>query len=351
MSRTPTDFRVRHLERQLAAARAVGDHAWDQGYAEGLRHSRLEIPQAFTDALRYGSAHEHYPVPLLDGQVTIVLARNGTGRPNERTEAAVWEALERVRLDITDQVLAGVRFVQRRELPRQLAVAIWHHHDRAAIVANTTTSRPRLRAALRSQYHGWALLPVIGWTLARRLGRCVTHMLAPATTTTVAVASAAAVTVIATVPPGSLTLAERGADPVVHTDRPSPLAYDPVTHPRARKTTPPQREPAASSAQKHVPAPLPTTAPEDPPEAAAPTDPPTETPTPDPSQTPSTPPDGQQSPPGSSPVASPTPSPVPSEDNADEDRPGGDLAPGEQLGGGDACLLDLLRGQGCDPAR
>lgn len=290
------DLRVYQLTRELNAARAVGDSAFDQGYAECLRHSRMEIPEEFTSALRYGSAHEHVHMPLLDGHVTIVLARTGHGRADERHEADAWADLERVRLDIRTHVSDGVRFVQRRQLPTSIAAVIWQRQARCAVVTNTATPRPRLRAALRSQ-RAWIVALIIGWAIVRRVGRGAVHTLAP--TATVAAASAAAVTAVATAPPVTSMpgLQERGH--AIHRQaQPSPYRL-PLADPRSQpdlgepdQTAPDAEEgtgqtevpaveqpkaPAAPPADAPAPIPVPTTA--DPAPIKDPTPPPA-TPTP-----------------------------------------------------------------------
>lgn len=275
-----TDLHVHYLEQQLAQQQAVGQSLYKQGFADGRRHSRLEIPPAFTSALRYGSAHEHVHMPLLDGQITIVLAHTGAGRADEPGEAAAWEALEGIRLDIREQVRGGVEFVQRRELPDCISAVIWRRQDRTAVVSDIRATRPRLRAALRSARPTWVVVLVIGWGIVRRVGRAVTHMLAPSAT--IAAASAAAVTVIATTPPTSSVPVggERGR--VVQGDaRPGPLgpplAYTRPDRPAAPETETPALEPAAEA---ELPPAAPPVADPVPPIPPVPPTAPTPTPTP-----------------------------------------------------------------------
>lgn len=336
-----TDLHVRYLEQQLAQQQAVGQSLYKQGFTDGQRHSRLEIPEEFTSALRYGSAQEHVHMPLLDGRVTIVLARTGPGRADERREADAWEELERVRLDIRTQVSDGVRFVQRRQLPASIAAVIWQRQARCAVVTNTATPRPRLRAALRSQ-RAWIVALIIGWAIVRRAGRGALHTLAP--TATVAAASAVAVTAIATTPPPTSisALQERG-NPFRGQARPSPLgsplAYDRPVRPRAqapKETT--AADPAA--AETEVPA--------VPPVAAEPLPAPVDVrPAPDPSPAvpaPAPTPVEESPPPGD------TPSDLPS--TVQDDGDGTSTTPGPTATDGsvypDPCLPGALPGAECE---
>jgi hypothetical protein len=305
-----TDLHVRYLEQQLAQQQAVGQSLYRQGFADGRRHSKLEIPQEFVSALRHGSAHEHVRMPLLDGQVTIVLARAGLGRADEPAEAAAWEALERVRLDIREQVLGGVRFVQRRQLPDSIAAVIWRRQDRFAVVTNTKTrTRPRLRAALRSARPTWVVVLVIGWGIVRRASRAVVHMLAPSAT--IAAVSAAAVTVIATTPPTASAPAEGERGRIVQGDaHPDPLgpplAYTRPDHSTAPETETPAPAPAAETELPPVVPPVTEPAPPVlPPPPAVPT--PTSTPTPPSAETGSTAPEPPTPP---APVTTPTDPPT-----------------------------------------
>lgn len=283
-----TDLHIRYLENLLAAQQAVGQQLYDHGYAKGRRHSRMEIPAEFTDALRYGGAQEHVHVPLGEGHVTIVLAHNGSGLADEQHEAEAWQELEEVRMDIREEVLEGVRYVQRRPLPASIAAAIWRRHERTAVVTNTKTRVPRLRAALRSPRPGWVFVLVIGCGVARRVGRGVTHLLTP--TTTVAAASAAAVTMIATSPMPNAPPAEQERGHVTQGQARSapvgpPLAFVRPSRPEAPKVkkvrvaaqleAPPVRLPVAVPARPVVGTPVPVPVPITPtPAPPLPVDPP-----------------------------------------------------------------------------
>lgn len=331
-----TDLRVRHLERKLAMARAAGDTLYAEGYALGRRHSRLEVPETLITALRHGSAHEHVHIPLGDEELlTIVLASTGNGKCCDQREARAWEALERVRTIVKTQARPGVDYVHRQELPPGIAAAIWRWPEHTAIITSTTTARPRLRAALHTQRSGWVLIPIVGWTLARRLARGLTHTLAPSAT--VAAMSAAAVTAIAAAPANDPPV-ERVRGHAVHGEAPqSPLAYVPGDRPRVRRRVTPTPVPETGQTQA-------SEAPTQPPVAAVPAPSPE---VPDPA-----PPATLPAPVGSQPPASAPPTSPPGADSGDD---GSEHEP-TPTGGPDAsdtvgCLLSDLAGVHCASAR
>lgn len=151
--------RVRFLEVDVEVGRTLLSIALqDRDDALGLpRIDRLgepdPVPERLSIALRFGRRGGQVTVPVFGTDVTIILGNVGAHVDAARA-AHVFERIEAIVDEVSDQGRPGATGMFRMSLPEQVAALVWRLPDGTPVtVVSNSTKRCALRSALRAAGH------------------------------------------------------------------------------------------------------------------------------------------------------------------------------------------------------